>query len=210
MSEDLSQPLRLIEGKTPFYESLHVAYIEKLAEKLDASMEGAVTEHLRMSGVYWSLTALHILREPQQVNKLMGFEASKNGRRPILDWMFDCFDPSSGGFAGNIHQDGHLLYTLSALQILALQDKLDDDRLDRESVIQFIVGLQQPDGSFAGDKWGEIDTRFSYCALSALSILGSMTRIDRKQAVDYILQCRNMDGGFGSIVGAESHAGQGE
>lgn len=22
-----------------------------------------------------------------------------------------------------------------------------------------IVGLQQPDGSFAGDKWGEIDTR---------------------------------------------------
>lgn len=36
----------------------------------------------------------------------------------------------------------------------------------------FRAGLQQPDGSFSGDKWGEVDTRFSYCALSCCSLLG--------------------------------------
>jgi len=31
----------------------------------------------------------------------------------------------SGGFGGNIGHDPHLLYTLSAVQVLALFDKLD-------------------------------------------------------------------------------------
>jgi prenyltransferase beta subunit len=47
-----------------------------------------------------------------------------------------------------------LLYTLSALQILALLDclhLLGDKRL----VAQYVAALQQPDGSFAGDQWGE-------------------------------------------------------
>jgi hypothetical protein len=34
----------------------------------------------------------------------------------------------------------------------------------------------QADGSFAGDEWGEIDTRFSYCALSTLAIMGRLPR----------------------------------
>jgi geranylgeranyl transferase type-2 subunit beta len=38
-------------------------------------------------------------------------------------------------------------------------------------LIDYIAGLQQEDGSFAGDCWGEIDTRFSFCAVMALSLL---------------------------------------
>ena len=58
----------------PFYTGLHVSYIAHLADKLDqkTSYEGAVTEHLRMSGVYWSLTALSLLQSPAQVDELMG------------------------------------------------------------------------------------------------------------------------------------------
>lgn len=203
-------PLILLEDSPPFYEALHVAYVEDLIDKLNASMEGALTEHLRMSGVYWALSALHILRDVARVDALMGVSTGKGGRPSVLDWVFDCFDSTTGGFAGNTGQDAHLLYTLSALQILALHDGLDDARLERERVVGFIVDLQQPDGSFAGDSWGEIDTRFSYCALSALSILGALTCVDVPRAVDYILQCRNLDGGFGAVIGAESHAGQGE
>lgn len=72
----------------------------------------------------------------------------------------------------------------------------------------YVAGLQQSDGSFAGDKWGEIDTRFSYCALSCLSILKRSDAVDVKAATDYVASCRNFDGGFGCIPGAESHAGQ--
>jgi geranylgeranyl transferase type-2 subunit beta len=49
-----------------------------------------------------------------------------------------------------------VLYTLSALQILALLDRLDLlTSPDKRRVAQYVAALQQPDGSFAGDEWGE-------------------------------------------------------
>ena len=73
-----------------------------------------------------------------------------------------------------------------------------------------ILSLQQPSGVFAGDSFGEIDTRFLYCAVNALSLLGRLGEVDKEKTVGYLERCRNFDGGFGSVVGAESHAGQGE
>lgn len=63
-------------------------------------------------------------------------------------------------------------------------------------------------GAFTGDEWGEIDTRFSYCAISCLSLLNQLDAINVDQAVEFIDQCQNFDGGFGSLPGSESHAGQ--
>jgi geranylgeranyl transferase type-2 subunit beta len=57
-----------------------------------------------------------------------------------------------------------------------------------------------------GDYAGEVDTRFSYCALSALSLLDKLDTIDREKARDFILKCKNIDGAFGGMPGAESHA----
>ena len=235
-------------GVGPFYDDKHVHYVSTLGDRLDSptSYEGAVTEHLRMSGVYWSLGAISLLRGEDDVDSLMGLSRPPDGaaRRSIVDFVFDCHDPSTGGFGGNctrggggrgpIPHDGHLLYTLSALQILAMADALDDARLDGDGVVRFVSGLQNGDGSFSGDRWGEVDTRFSYCALSCLALLGRLPLpswarggdegegrtaggggedeeppvIDTEAAVRYILSCRNFDGGFGCVPGAESHAGQ--
>jgi geranylgeranyl transferase type-2 subunit beta len=212
----------------PFYRTLHIKYITGLSVKLDAptSYEGAVTEHLRISGVYWSLTALYLLIPyDDDINERMKLTSD------IVNWVFTCYDPMTGGFGGNTGQEGHLLYTLSAIQVLALADCLKDDRLRtiQPSIIQFVSQLQKPDGSFAGDQWGEIDTRFTYCALSTLSLLGVLNQenennnstgsssnavvdgdvsVNVRLAAEYIISCRNLDGGFGSIIGAESHAGQ--
>jgi hypothetical protein len=76
-------------------------------------------------------------------------------------------------------------------------------------VITVILGLQQPSGVFAGDAFGETDTRFLYCAVSALSLLGALDHLDRERTVSYLVSCRNFDGGFGRIAGSESHAAQG-
>ena len=204
----------------PFFEGLHTTYIPNLADKLDAptSYEGAVTEHLRMSGVYWSLTALSLMKSPTEVDDIMGLTKAKKrdgddstSRPAIVDWVLQCHDKRSGGFGGNIGHDGHLLYTLSALQILALADRLEDERFLalKESIIEFCAARQQPhDGSFTGDEWGEVDTRFSYCALSSLSILKALDRVNVTKAAEFILACKNFDGGFGCTIGAESHAGQ--
>lgn len=51
--------------------------------------------------------------------------------------------------------DAHLLYTLSALQILALLDRLELLGDTAGLVAQYVSQLQQPDGSFAGDQWGK-------------------------------------------------------
>jgi geranylgeranyl transferase type-2 subunit beta len=72
-----------------------------------------------------------------------------------------------------------------------------------------IAKLQRPQtGTFAGDEWGETDTRFLYGAFNALSILNMMHLIDVDKAVSHLQACINLDGGFGRSPGEESHAGQ--
>lgn len=63
-------------------------------------------------------------------------------------------------------------------------------------------------GTFAGDEWGEEDTRFLYGALNALSLLGLLSLVDVNKAVDHVVACSNFDGGYGASPGAESHAAQ--
>jgi geranylgeranyl transferase type-2 subunit beta len=80
--------------------------------------------------------------------------------------------------------------------------------IDQQKTAQWVASLQNEDGSFNGDKWGEVDTRFSYCAISALSLLNRLDLIDVNKAVEFILKCQNFDGAFGVIPDSESHAGQ--
>jgi geranylgeranyl transferase type-2 subunit beta len=189
----------------PFYRGLHVHYIVNLSAELETSIEGAMTTHLKMSGVYWSLAGLSMILPEAQV-----WERMK--RDEILEWLFTCYDEASGGFGGNTYHDAHLLFTLSAVQILAMLDALEDPRFLREKVVEYIASLQLPTGAFVGDlspTIREIDTRFSYCAVCALSLLGRLDAIDVESAANYVMRCRNdVDGGFGCTPGAESHAGQ--
>jgi hypothetical protein len=59
------------------------------------------------------------------------------------------------------------------------------------------VFSDKEDGSFAGDQWGEVDTRFSFSALSALAILKRLDQVDVNKACLYVSKCKNFDGGFG-------------
>lgn len=73
-----------------------------------------------------------------------------------------------------------------------------------------VLALQDPEtGSFCGDEWGEIDTRFTYCAVACLSLLGRLDALDHDKTVAWIARCKNYDGGFGMVENAESHAAQG-
>lgn len=55
---------------------------------------------------------------------------------------------------------------------------------------------------------GEVDTRFSFCALASLTLLGQLHSVNVAKSVQFVLSCMNFDGGFGSMPGSESHAGQ--
>ncbi|CAA6660639.1 unnamed protein product [Spirodela intermedia] len=171
----------------------HARYILSVEKRKD-DLESIVIEHLRMNGAYWGLTTLDLLHQLGAVD-----------RNEVVSWVLKC-QHESGGFGGNVGHDAHILYTLSAVQVLALLDNLDI--LDADKVSSYVTGLQNEDGSFSGDEWGEIDTRFSYCAICCLSLLHRMDKINVAKAVSYVVSCKNLDGGFGCVPGAESHAGQ--
>ncbi|THG10386.1 hypothetical protein TEA_000224 [Camellia sinensis var. sinensis] len=171
----------------------HANYILSVEKKKD-DFESVVMEHLRINGAYWGLTTLDLLGKIDEVNS-----------EEVVSWVMKC-QHESGGFGGNIGHDPHLLYTLSAIQVLALFDKTNI--LDIDKVSNYIAGLQNDDGSFSGDMWGEVDTRFSYIAICSLALLHHLNKINVDKAVKYIVSCKNLDGGFGCTPGAESHAGQ--
>lgn len=171
----------------------HVDYIAAYGSKKD-DYEYTLSEYLRMSGIYWGLTVMDLMSQLQRMN-----------RDEIIDFI-KASQHECGGVSASVGHDPHLLYTLSAVQILTLYDSVK--AIDVDKVVEYVRGLQQEDGSFAGDKWGEIDTRFSFCAVATLALLGRLDAVDVDKAVQFVLSCMNFDGGFGCRPGSESHAGQ--
>jgi len=70
-----------------FYYDKHVKYIKKVASDTE-SFEFLVSQYLRMSGVYWGMTAMSIL------GKDMNVDMDGPG---IVEWVLTCQDPVSGG-----------------------------------------------------------------------------------------------------------------
>ena len=97
----------------------------------------------------------------------------------VIEFLKDCFHSDCGGFGPFPQHDPNLLSTLSAVQIAAMYDLIDDKEiLDVAAIVKYVKSLQQKDGSFAMDKWSEIDTRFSFCAVATLALLGHLDAID--------------------------------
>lgn len=83
-------------------------------------LEYWLTEHLRLNGVYWGLTALHILGHPDTLP-----------RDQTIDFVLSC-QSENGGFGAAPGHDAHMLYTVSAVQILVTIDAVDElDKRDR-------------------------------------------------------------------------------
>lgn len=178
---------------TEFLLNKHIKFV--LAYGSDKNeFEFCTTEYLRMSGMYWILTTLAVTKKLDQVDK-----------KQFMEFILECIDEKTGGIGACVNHDPHILYTLSAVQIACILDAVDELPVDK--IVSYISSLQKEDGSFMGDKWGEIDTRFSFCAVACLSLLGRLDVINVDKAVDFVLSCQNFDGGFGSHPNAESHAG---
>lgn len=121
---------------------------------------------------------------------------------------------SNGGISAAPGHDPHVLYTLSAIQILVSYD-VDFEAadpasrvIDVDKTVNYIVSLQNEDGSFNGDAWGEVDVRFSFCSIASLALLKRLEAIDLDRAIDFVMHCyNNIDGGFGCRPNSESHSG---
>ena len=73
-----------------------------------------MTEHLRLNGVYWGLSALHLLGHPHALP-----------RNETIEFVLSC-QHDNGGFGAAPGHDAHMLYTVSAVQILVTIDAVDE------------------------------------------------------------------------------------
>lgn len=73
-----------------------------------------MTEHLRLNGVYWGLTALQLLGHPEALS-----------RDDTIAFVLSC-QHENGGFGAAPGHDPHMLYTVSAVQILVTVDAVDE------------------------------------------------------------------------------------
>ena len=183
------------QKEVPFNSSLHLKYLNQLDKSEDPDAIGNfMNEHLKLPGAYWCIGSLKLIKKLDDSRK-----------EEMTEFVSKC-QHDCGGFGGNLGHDPHITSTLYALLIMAMYEQIDAGAIKTDAAAKYIASLQNPDGSFKGDHAGEVDTRFSYCAVSALSLLGKLDLIDREKATEFILKCKNIDGAFGGMPGAESHA----
>lgn len=90
----------------------HVEFLKKLLKKED-SFEFLQMAHLKTSVIYWSITASILLSALEEIYPI-------ETKTAVLEYLKICYK-SDGGFAGNDGpHDSHLLFTLSAVQIMVL------------------------------------------------------------------------------------------
>lgn len=121
---------------------------------------------------------------------------------------------SNGGLSAAPGHDPHILYTLSAIQILVtlevdiFSSDPEESVIDVNKTVDYISSLQNDDGSFNGDHFGEIDVRFTFCSIASLSLLKRLDAIDLDKAINFVMECYNdIDGAFGCRPNSESHSG---
>ena len=188
------------------YVESHAKFLSKLLKlsqiknPFDRPLEFVLSDSIHLNALHWTVTAALLLKKPH----LVDVEQS-------LAFLTSCYHSQEGAFSSAPGHDPHILPTLFAVQIYKILGLNFPDSL---KTFHYVRSLQLPNGSFMGDKWGEIDTRFSYAAISICYLLGEDLSgcgskwINLDAALEFIEQCRNFDGGYGSYPGAETHAGQ--
>lgn len=96
-----------------------------------------------------------------------------------MGWLKTCQD-QDGGFGGNTGHDSHITCTHYAVLIAIMLGNFLKLTYKRSQNTFHL--FNNPNGSFFGDKWGEVDTRFSYCALSCMTLINKIELVDVAKA----------------------------
>ncbi|KAH8739484.1 Rab geranylgeranyl transferase beta / prenyltransferase [Cryptosporidium ryanae] len=193
----------LIQKK--FVGSKHFEFIRNLYCKCDG-VQGLYGIQIKTSGIFWGVGTLMLLKRsllPDNERKIKELETN------ILDFVESCKviidnEGTMVGYSQNVGLDANIVSTYYVILISLMIGKID--KIDSEKVSNWILSLQNEDGSFNSDGYVETDVRFVYCALSSLTILDKLGKINIERTLLYILRCYNEDGGFGCSPCSESHA----
>jgi geranylgeranyl transferase type-2 subunit beta len=90
-----------------------------------------------MNGVYWGLHALHLMDHPEALP-----------RQETIDFILSC-QTANGGFGAAPGHDAHMLYTVSAVQVLVIIDAVDElDKSGRDGKQKVVSCMLEDFGIF--------------------------------------------------------------
>lgn len=176
----------------------HQRYLESMLRRLPLHYE--CLDSSRPWNVYWILQAAHLLN----------FTFDDETLEHVVEFLIKCRHPN-GGFAGGPGQYPHLAPTYAAVNSLCLIGTSNAYRaIDRESLMQFLFSVREPDGSFRLHVDGETDVRGAYCAISCAKLTNMPEEVIKKlfdKTGDWIARCQTYEGGFGGAPDLEAHGG---
>lgn len=84
----------------------HIAYVQSL-DKHQENFEYWLSEHLRLNGVYWGLTALCLMDAKESFNK-----------DEVVEFVMKCYCESTGGFGPFPRHEAHIHATLDRKSVV--------------------------------------------------------------------------------------------
>uniref|UniRef100_G3NYA5 Protein farnesyltransferase subunit beta n=1 Tax=Gasterosteus aculeatus aculeatus TaxID=481459 RepID=G3NYA5_GASAC len=155
---------------------------------------------------FWILHSLELLEEP-----IPAAVASD-----VCQFLARC-QSAAGGFAGGPGQHAHLAPTYAAVNALCIIGTEEAyNIIDREKLLDFLMSVKQPDGSFVMHVGGEVDVScqnwegglsgvpgleahggYTFCGTAALVILGKEHMLDLKALLRWVVSRQmRFEGGF--------------
>ena len=84
----------------------------------------------------------------------------------VLEMVKKCLN-EDGGFGGNVGLESNVLSTFHAIQLPHIYNVA----YHNQKRTTFIISMQDSEGGFMNDKYGEKDTRFDCCAILSIRLL---------------------------------------
>lgn len=167
----------------------HAKYFQRLLQIMPSGL--ALFDSTRLTFAFFAISGLDMLNCLDDM--------SADDKLHAANWIYRLQVKKAGSRSGfeastTLHKDtpkyrsGHLAMTYTGLAtLLTLGDDLN--RVDKVSIVEGMRACQNADGSFTAMVTGcESDMRFLYCACCVSAILNDWSGIDKRKAIDYILQ----------------------
>ncbi|KAL0217694.1 hypothetical protein RCL1_008274 [Eukaryota sp. TZLM3-RCL] len=187
-----------------FQSPSHFNYFLKLFNGLSSQYEHLEANHITL--IHFILSGLTLTQNPSSQLPW------QNDPTDLINFIYS-FQSPHGGFTASPSMNSlnsplcsNIAMTYSAICCLLL---LGDDltRINTSSMINFLENILNSNGTVSCAIGCEADMRFIYCFSFVLNQLNLTNSFPINSIVNYILSCQNSDGGFGSVLNSESHAG---
>ncbi|KAJ2588335.1 Rab geranylgeranyltransferase [Coemansia sp. RSA 1722] len=169
----------------------HVEYILSL-DKRQEEIEYWMTEHLRISGIYWGLVALSLMNKQQALDKeeiLLQVNINVDG---VVEYVEKSMN-YDGGFGSEPGGESHSAQIFTCLAALAIAGKLQI--IDRERLSRWLAERQLKSGGLNGRPQKLEDVCYSWWVLSSLKILDRVHWVDKDRLCEFILSAQDSVGG---------------